>query len=274
MPRKDYQKRQLNNPFFKKKQIKKKKKIFIISLIILASFSLLVYFLFYSPIFIISNIKIEGNNRTEDFLIEDLAWQISQERRIFDIRADNLWFFPKKRLKDEMFLRLDLTNITIKRRLFNRLIIEVKEREALFILKNDDFYQFRDELACPIHLLEPSNEDLLIYPIVEKDKLSENDLKNCFNLYDGYINDILKLFNLSNKLSDFSIDKFIINSEKFNIISILKEGPRIYFSRREDFTKQLEKLTLIILELENEIDLTEINYIDVRYGDKAFINYK
>ncbi len=274
MPKKDYQKRLLKNPFFKKKKNKKRKKIFLFVFLIIFLISFFIYLFFYSPLFIIKHIEIEGNKRTEDFLIKDLAWQIGQERRILDIRADNLWFFPKNRLKEEMYTRLDLANIRIKKSLFNKLIIDVSEREAAFILKNDNNYQFRDISACPINILEINDFDLNTYPIIKKDNLSETEFNSCLNLHDDYINDVLKLHSLVNNSYSFSIDKIIINSERFTLIIILDEGPRVYISRHEDFRKQIEKLNLTIVELERESQLSDINYIDVRYGDKAFINYK
>ncbi len=274
MPKKDYQKRQLKNPFFKKKKNKKRKKIFLLVFLMIFLISFLFYLFFYSSLFIIKNIDIKGSERTEDFLIEDLVWQISQERRLFDIKADNLWFFPKNRLKEEMYARLDLANITIKKSLFNKLIIEVSEREAVFILKNTNIYQFRDISACPINSLEINDFDLDIFPIIKKDNLSETEFNNCLNLYDNYINDVIKINNIVNNSYSFSIDNFLINSERFNLIILLNEGPRVYINRREDFRKQIEKLNLIIIEIEGESQLSDINYIDVRYGDKAYINYK
>jgi cell division protein FtsQ len=274
MPKKDYQKKQLNNPYFKKKASKKRKKQFLFSFFLLSFVIILFYLLFYSSLFVIKNINIIGNQRIEDYLIEDLVWQISQEEKIFNIKGDNLWLFSKNKLKDEMYLRLDLANITIKKRLFNKLIINVSEREAVFILKNENNYQFRDITACPINSLEVSDYDLNNNPILEKDHISESEFNGCLNLYDNYINDLIKLNDLVNSSYNFSISKFVLNSERYNLTVILDEGPRVYFSRREDFRKQLEKLRLICQEHELESQLTSINYIDVRYGDKAFINYK
>lgn len=274
MPKKDYQKKQLKNPYFKKEKNKRRKKNFFLIFIILVFIAFLCYLLFFSSIFTIKNIKIIGTERTENHLIEDLVWQLSQERRVFDIKGDNLFLFSKNKLEDEMYLRLDLANITIKKKLLNNLIIEVLEREAVFILKNKHNYQFRDISACPIHVLEVNENDLKNHPILENNNLNENELKTCMNIDNTYIYDLLELYNLVKKSYNFSIDRFIVNSEKYNLNMILNEGAIVYFSRREDFRKQLEKLRLIFQETELDDQLSNINYIDVRYGDKAFINYK
>ncbi len=274
MPKKDYQKRQLNNPFYKKKKNKKTKKFCFLGLLLLLFFSFLVYLFFYSPIFVIKSIKIEGNERVADYLIEDLVWQISQERGVFNTSLDNLWLFPKNTLKEKMYLKLDLANITIKKSLFNTLDIKVLERESVFILKSANNYQFRDKLACPINILEFSDADLNNYPIIEKENLSESEFNSCLKLYDDYLDDLLKLYALIKSSHNFSIDRFYLNSERYSLTLTLNEGPRVFFSRRESLIKQVEKLNLISQDSQDDRILSDINYIDVRYGDKAFINYK
>ncbi len=274
MPKKDYKKRNLKNPFFRQKKNKKNKKKILLSLIVLAFLSLLFYILFYSPLFSIKNITIEGTERTADYLIEDLVWQETQNRHIFDIKGDNLWFFSKDKLKEEIYQRLDLANISVNKRIPNTLRINVEERKASFILKFQDQHQFRDLSGCPITSLEVNEDDLKNYPILEKNLFEEKDLNRCLNLNAEYMLDVVDLYYKSDQFENFSISKFIINGEVFNINLVLNEGPRVFFSRREDFLRQFQKLEVICEEVKENNNLENIEYIDVRYGNKAYINYK
>ncbi|GEM_PF-3116081 len=276
MPKKDYQKRSLKNPFFKQKRNKKRKKKILYFLASLTILALLFYVLFYSPLFTIKNINVKGNDRTADYLIEDLVWQQCQKTSIFNISGDNLWFFSKDQLKEEMFLRLDLSNIRVKKTIPKTLNIIVEEREPIYVLKNQNNYQFRDIESCPINSLEVNNQDLKDYPIIKKGSLSEDDLDSCIQLNIDYVNEVIELYDMAKDFENFSFSEILLNTEVYNINLALKQGPEVFFSRRANFSKQLEKLNVIILNLKQESDtnIDDIKYIDVRYGDKAFINYK
>ncbi len=274
MPKKDYQKRNLKNPFFRQKKNKKIKKKILFILLALFVLALIFYILFYSPLFTIKNIKISGTDRTADYLIEDLVWQKTQNHQIFDIKGDNIWFFSKNKLKEEMYSRLDLANIKVNKRIPNTLSISIEERQASFILLFQNQYLFRDLSGCPITSLEVNEADLKNYPILEKNLIEEKDLSRCLNLNNEYIQDLIYLYNQSDQFRNFSVAKFIINGEVYNINLVLNEGPRVFFSRREDFSRQLRKLEVICDDIKHEDNLENIEYIDVRYGNKAFINYK
>ncbi len=274
MPKKDYQKRNLKNPFFRQKKNKKIKKKIFFSLIFTLTLSLFFYILFYSPLFAIKNIRIIGTERTADYLIEDLVWQETQNRYIFDIKGDNIWFFSKDDLKDKMFARLDLADIEVSKRMPSTLSISIKERQASFILKYQNQHQFRDLGGCPIDSLKVNEADLKNYPIIVKNLIEEKDLNRCLKLNGEYMHDLIDLYAISDQFLNFSIAKFIINGEAYNINLVLNEGPRVFFSRREDFIRQLKKLDVICEDIKQEKNLDDIEYIDVRYGDKAFINYK
>ncbi len=273
MAAKDYQRKNLKNPFFQQQQKKKKKKFFIFLVIFFLLISALIYFFFYSSLFILKNVKVIGADRTDEQLIKDYIYSQTNHHGILNIRQDNLWWLASQKITKEMISQFDLSNISIKKLYPQTIEVRIEERQAAFVLKINDTFEHRDKQACPISDIPVTDEDLKNQPLLVKDNLTENSRKNCLNLADDYLEDIFSLFSLSQDYQNFSFDHFLLNGDIYSLTVILKEGPRILFSRRENSLKQLEKLRVICQEV-GELNLETIDYIDVRYGDKAFINYK
>jgi cell division septal protein FtsQ len=273
MVAKDYQRKNLKNPFFRKKKIKKRKKILFFIFIFLLFITLIVYLLFYSSIFSLKSVKIEEVERIDKNLLEDLVWQEVSNNQFFNIDNQNLFFLPINKLKNSFLSKFDLAEVIIKKKYPNKLEIIAIERQPAFILKNKENYQYRDKQACPINNILVSEDDLKIRAILEDNSLNDENLENCLPLNSDYLADMLDLFNISQNYSLFSLSKFILNGDIHTFTAILGQDVKIFFNRRENFSKQLDKLKALCLEI-GEANLNSIEYIDVRYGDKAFINYK
>lgn len=269
MKRKDYKENKLKNPFFKKKKKKINKKTILKVFIVLASLTFLIYLLFFSKLFNLTRVTVNGTVRVSEEEIEQVILSSLNRELPFDISATNLFFIPRNDLIKILKTEFDLEYIEIKKRLPNRIVVNLKEREAAFILKYNDYHEFRDINSCPIYLLDVLDYDKDQFPIL----ISSDEPSNlCISLADNYINDIIEIYKEAKDFSEFSVEKFYLIYDAYNIHLKLKEGSLVYLSRKEDFKKQLNKLMVLVNE--SRINLSEVEYVDVRYGDKAYVNFK
>lgn len=250
----DFNRKKLNNPFFRKREVKRY--WFKIALIIAFIFIALAlwYIVYLSPLFVIKNI-ISDNYDIKNYLSEN-----NFERNI--VKLD------KKELADKLIKEFQLEEIEIKKIFPKSLKIDIIERDAYFLLKVNEHLEFRDQNACKIPNQNIRNID--DFPVIINNQLNLSDLPDCLDVNPSTLNETIKLFKLS-KQELIEVKYFEIESIH-NLNLILSSNTTVYLSLREDLDKQFFKLKQVYLEKINELD--EINYIDVRYGDRAFINYK
>lgn len=268
MARRDYKRKNLKNPFFKQKKTKKNKKIFFLSLIFLLVFAFIIYLLFYSNLFLLKNIEVLGAERSNIEEIKALIWQKTDHYGFLDIRKDNLLLISKNNLKKEIKNNFNLAEVRLNKVIFNKLKIEIIERQPAFLLKTDDGLEHRDNQACLIDNIAVTKEDVNNKPILRK----KGQVNSCLSLAEDYLNDIFEIYNLSFDYNLFPIKEFILNGDRYTITLKLESGPSIYFNRRDDKYIQFEKLKGVFFDLKEDV-IVNIEYIDVRYGNKAFIKY-
>ena len=69
--------------------------------------------------------------------------------------------------------------------------------------------------------------------------------------------------------NEFTIERFLVDSDINTVKLIIESGPAIYFNTTESIDKQIEKL-LIIKNQKLKDDFNTKTYIDVRYGDSVY----
>ncbi len=270
MVRRDYQSKNLKNPFFKPARNKKLWRRFILVLITVLLLGAAVFLLFFSPLFVIKKIEIRGAQRTNLIDLENWLWQAINQPRIFNLPPANLFLFSSDTILSSVITEFDLSTLSIQKSYPKTLIINLEERQAAFILDFNNQVQLRDANACPINNASVTEDSYLKYPVIKSDKLSADQLLTCLSLANGYLDDVLTVFNLSQKYQEFSAHYFLLNGDEQTINMIIHSGPTVYLNRRDDLDKQLLKLLAVCRERTND-ELAGIEYIDVRYGDKAYI---
>ncbi len=252
--KKDFQEKNLKNPFYRKKKAKRYCLLTIVFVGIIFFLTALIYIIYFSPLFLIKNIEVGR---------EDIRNYVSEE-----IVNSNLIKLKKREVENNLIDKYQLKEVVVSKIFPNGLKIAIIERQPYFLLRVNDDLEFRDKNACSIPSQDFQNEG--DFPVIIKEGLELDNPKKCLDIKTSLLDKILLIFQLSKnkeiELSHFEID---LNN---NLKLVLKEGALVYFSLREDIDKQLFKLEQVYFKkLE---DLKSINYIDVRYGDRAFINYK
>ncbi len=271
--KKDYQLKNLSNPFFHKpkKKANKKLRVFLFFVIILLA-SFLVWFFLAAPFWKIKNIKIEGLTRISDTEITAKIWEQTHKTRYGIFRQDNIWLFDSSEIKSSILTSYNLAALEISKHPAKTLVIKVSERPYSFIFQQGNNYCYSAADAYIIPEAVVSEEDKTKYLILENKNadslLNEN---NKINVSDAYLSFIMDLSKNLAAHSDFSVERFIIDQE-FNTIKVkFCDGPIVYFNTKIDATSQVERLVLVKKEKIKD-NFSKTNYIDLRYGDRIFIN--
>lgn len=269
--KKDYQTKKLDNPFFNRKAKREKKiskRLKFISIFLFVLFIALFWLFLYSSLFTIKNIKVEGLTRMSGDSISNLAFEQSENWRLFVFKQKNIFIFSTDKLKEKIQADYNFNQIEISKKIPNTLVIKINERSCALILENSDgLCKFIDLDGYLIKELAVQDADREKLPLVidERGVLIDD---NKIDLDRNYLDFMLELNELIGK-SDLKIDKFIVDKNPDTLRVTLKEGPFLMFSIKEDMEKQLNKLMILRNEKLKDT-FKEIKYFDLRFGDKVF----
>lgn len=309
--KKDYQTKNLKNPFYKKKEKQKKAKSFLLYKIIFLFLILLglIYFFLVFSFWKITKIEINGTERIRSESVQDLISCQLEKKKLFIFKQDNIFLFRKKIVAENIKEEFNLTDINIKKRLNNKLVVDIKEKPYAFIFAESGEYYFSsadsyimeaisfegsgsdtlerggEAMIRTMSLEEPEpeiEEDVLetcLVSMEEKDKyfIIENKNNNSLvkdsgkiSLSKDYLDFIIKLNDKLKQYPEFIIERFIVADQYFNSIFVkLKDGPQIYFNVNTEIKLQIENLLLV---KNNKIKdgFNQLEYIDLRYGDTVY----
>ncbi len=274
--KKDYQTKNLKNPFFRRDNKNKKKRtlniswyIFGILLIIL----FVLYVLFISNLFVIKNIKITGLGRLPESAITQRLWDQTNKKSVWPLNQKNILLFNKTEAETDLMTNFNFSKIQISKQPFNSLAVNIEERPYAFIWQEKGQNYYSDSKGFIIKDSPVNPEDLKKFPVIENqtpDSLIENDYLK-INL--EYLTFIFAVKNESEKNPETAIDRFII-SQAVNTINVrFQSGLLVYLNVKDDVTKQIEKF-LVVKREKIKDNIGSVNYIDLRYGDKVYIGNK
>ena len=173
--KKDYQSKDLSNPFFRKKEKKKPKASFFWFKFvgILALFVLLFWSLFILSYWDISDIDIKNTERVSPDKIERKVLEQMDKKSLIFFSQNNIFLFKSDSLVDELKEECNLSDIKIQKKLPNKLAINVTEKPYSYIYseKEDYFFCSSDNyLISPIEFIEEQGietEDQSILKLTE-----------------------------------------------------------------------------------------------------------
>lgn len=272
--RKDYQNKSLNNPFFRSKNKNKgdnknKKKYFYI-FIVCIFFIFIIYTIFFSKIFTINNVAVNGLERLNNSDIQTYIQDKQASNKLIFFPKNNLLFLNTKDLAVDIKKDFKLADANVHKKFFHSLEINLNERPVAFIWQDNNIRFFSDANGCLI-------TDVAVNPDIQYNLAvleSESDLDylkddGCLDLDEEYFE---SLFSLNQALASYPsllADKFIVSSELNSLVVDLNKGPNIIFNIKEDLLKQINKLLIIQQEQEEEKFLS-LQYIDLRFGDLIY----
>ncbi len=274
--KKDYQAKNLKNPFFcSTKNNKKKKfcswKIYLLIFIILVLG--LLYFLFLSPFFLIKDIKVSGLGRLPEDSISTILWQQTEEKSFWLLKQNNLLLFKTAEAEESLMSNFNFSKISITKKLFNSLVVEIEERPYAFIWSEAGKRYYSDSKGYIIPDSTVTDEDLGKFPVIENQTPDSLIVEDYLKINLEYLNFIFALREDLLKYPDLKIDKFMLTQELNMLKASFSDGLIVYFNIKDDPIKQIDKLVVVKKEKIKD-NLSSVNYIDLRYGDKVYIGNK
>ena len=246
-------------------RIKKKKSIFKnrffwLSILTLVIFGSIFYFLFFSEFFQVKEIKIFGNQKV---LREDLENLIREkiEQKILFFPSKSIFLANFSEIKEEISKSFpQVAEINFKRKLPKTILLQIEERRpvAIFCQAENCFFVDIEGIIFESNVTKQGlvtlrgsldREIKLGEKIIEKEQVS-------------------KILEIESKLRDnLKIqvkEVLVVSEERLNAKTL--EGWEIYFNPKKDINWQLTKLKAVLEE-----NYLPKEYIDLRFGDRAFV---
>jgi len=271
--KKDYQHKDLCNPFFGRKPKGKRGRFFrCLILLSVALIIAVIWFFFASPVWKLKNLEITGLTRADDGWAKEIIWRQAEKRAGLIFRQSNIFLFDEEEAENSVKDEYNLVNVVIKKKLPRTLKIEVQERPYAFIYQEGNDYFHASADAYIIREPAVAAEDRSKYFTVENNTggslIGEKD---ALNIKKVYLDFILTLGDKLSTSSELPLEKIIIDQE-FNMATAkILGGPAIYFSINETVDSQIDRLLLVKKEKIKD-NFSKTNYIDLRYGDRIFIS--
>jgi len=259
--KKDYQIKRFVNPYIEKKSKKFNTKLYL--QVILAVF--LIYVIFYSDLFKVKNINISGLDIISEGEIKPLIESKLSGWKFLIMPADNMLFINKDDIKRDINAKFRLQELSVKRA-WRGLNVNLKEDVSYVIIFNGKFY-FAD--GDGIVQKEMDSEQVRSYwdrfPIL-------NVTQSEINMGDHIISKriIGYVLDLDKQLKAVGIyPKGYESSGPDQVNLVAREGWKAYFDTGSDIKASVENLQLILKE--KVPDTNQLEYIDLRFGDKVFM---
>jgi len=255
----------------KKKKVKKIKMYFFIFLIVL--FFLGILYLFQIPQIQITETKISGNSFVTTQEIQDKANSILHSKIAWIIPRSNIFIFPKKTLEKMIKENPAIIDVRVRKDLFKKITIDIveQEKEALyctsfdrtncFYLNNEGFiYSQVTEYIVP-------EQESIIYLEGDQKALKEYVFEK--DLYVGVMSFIKSSARYGIPLSHAYVKSDAILEFQ------TRSGSRLLTSRYDDLQKDFSNFIALIDQKVITIDqLGQIEYVDLRFGNKVFYKNK
>jgi cell division septal protein FtsQ len=210
--------------------------------------------------------------RLSDGELKNIIWQQAQNHRLLFLKQSNLFLFDKQAAAEKILADFNFSSLEIKKKIPGTLEIRVGERSLAFIFQqgNDVLYSSRD--GSVIKELVVAAADRSKYPLLENrsdDNLLGPD--NKIDLTADYLSFLLELSDRLAAYPDLPLEKFIVTDELNALSAKFVNGPVVYFNTSLPVLDQVNRL-LLVKKGKIKDNFNKVNYIDLRYGDRIFIN--
>lgn len=223
--------------------------------------ALVVYFLLFSSLFKITNIKFSGPEGFDTSILKKTIDDQLQNEKVLFLPKDNLILFSKNNLINSFKNHPTLKRIVVKKKPFHSLEINYSLRQAEILIFNQNIYWTADREGYILSVVENENEfnGPKIY-----DKFQDYNVTEKVSYHDKLNSYIETWSDVQNKYSALEINPLQINilAKENNFELVVNKGWKVIFTTDYEIDKQLQILTELINDkIEN---LENLNYIDLR----------
>lgn len=275
--KKDYQCKNLKNPFFRQRNSGKEKRFGkLIVVLVLMAISAIIWFFFAAPLWKIKSLKISGLTRFDSSEINNIITENEKESAMLIFKRSNIFLFKTE--ENALFIKekFSLADVKIRKNLPNTIKIEISERPYSFIYQENgkSFFSSSDNyLIKEADLSGADREEAAKYFTIEnKNSISLVKENKSLDLSADYLNFIFALKKELDAYPELLIDKFIISDQYFNSVFVkIKDGPQIFINVKDEAREQIERL-ILVKNTKIKDNFNKLDYIDLRYGDKLYFS--
>ena len=268
-----YSAKTYSNPFFRGQPTRLanssgwpgKKRLIIISLI--TGGLIMVWLVFFSNLFKIYDIKVSG---VDDNLAKEVAALAQGIAGDGLLNKNNLLLFNKDELVKSLNEKYYLDSLTVKRKLFHTLAINLHQERPVAVWLEAGKYYHLDDTGKIINQVDPLNISRQSLPLIENLTLL-NLKERQVNISQAALDYVIGLFQeFKEQKHGFEIEKFIIDNNVNTVKMAILGGPKIFFNTATAIGQQAAELDLVIKEkLKDNFKTKE--YIDLRFGNNIYI---
>lgn len=254
----------------KKKYKKKRKSVFrskiaglILVLIIFAGF--FSYLFFFSYFFQVKEIQVSGDIEKRERLRQIVADLLNQE--IFSINSRSIFLADLKEVKKEVLSAFpELKEISIKRKLPSFIVVEAEERTKAAVWCQEECFDI-DEQGVAFEKADKA-AGAIVAGVGAPNKISVADKV----IDENYLKTLLEIKN-SLEQADILVQEILI-SEQEKIEAVTGQGWKIYFDEKDNVKEAIFNLNLVIKEKIPTEKIKNLEYIDLRFGNKVYFKYR
>lgn len=261
----------------------------------------IIYFLFFSGFFRLADVRVEGNQKISSHKLSDVIWKQAQKSRFLVFSQKNLFFLNLGKARNRLENEFNFRALTITKDYPRAVVIKAGERVPEMVWKTGERYYYADrggmvvsEISGPqleelglgeveeiqikkgeIKKIEKTTEKKtngLGLPVVVDESRGEVDLKKALTSQETisvifFAFEVIP-FQINQRVNEFRLLKPDHNELKI----IMEKGYSLILNLEEDLSNQLTNF-FTLLEKE-KLPLEQINYIDLRFGDKVYYKYR
>jgi len=264
---KDYKNADFHNPRLQKEKDTQRK----ISKILLKFFILIValgsfYTIFFSPYFRIQEVSFSGVKNFNHDIVADMINQYRDSRKFYIFSRNNYWMFDKDELKNILQEKFWIDYIDMKKIWPNIIVLDVGERESAINWVSGDKC-FRLDLTGTA--IAPCTDSAAMLTISDKSILPIEIGKRMIEKQE--LDELIKI-DQSMKIIGEGFHFNLANYEKNEKSLELKtaDGFSVFFNLAQPADTQIERLELLMKQNDILTNLSKLQYIDLRFGDKLF----
>lgn len=226
--------------------------------------------LFYSKSFSINDIKVDGTKYLSAQDISVVAWNQTKNHRWLVIPQNTLFGLDVNQLIKQLTTNFKVNKIIIKKELWHNLDIHVQERPCVLVWLETGHYYCLDQAGEVINVTDqaPAGLPLVANQGLNKingsaSSLAPSDIAFMVGLEQALPGQQLAL--------NLKIKQYFIDNQLNTVNAQIDGGPLLLFNPQNSLAGQLLKLKSVAQQDLHD-QLTKKKYIDLRFGDKAFIS--
>lgn len=234
------------------------------------------YFLFFTDQFLIKNINIEGAGETTKSQINNLLESVFNSKRFLILKQNRVVSFPSAEFERNLLFEIPKIKIaSVETKSPGSIIIKVEERQQdgiwcaygnTEIILSCYFYD-KDGV---VYEEAPNSLKGSLIKIIRDERVSEAILGSAVMDMDllEYINNLIGTLEIA-----YEHPNYIFIKNNSEIHAVFSAGWEAQFSRSQNLVESVENL-ILILEEEIGTRIGELEYVDLRLGNKAFYKWQ